>query len=308
MDNRVLIIGNGFDLDLGLHTSYSSFVESEYFEKLRHTSELIEQLYTNYKEKKWIDIEEELKSFAKRYGRETSKMKKNEVAFNQLADALCLYLESIDYSKIKRESIAARLLVNVIKNGYFQVLDFNYTDLERIISILGVRDKIVCKQVHGRLIDHSIILGFEDNVDILNSYYYMIKSHSPHYRSCNVRTILDNADEVVFFGHSLGSTDYHYFSDFFKQQSGLNGTNDVKKKKIRIFTFDEYSRLKLLEQLREMNERRVNYLYDLNDLQFYKTSDESDFAEIDKFFGELNQSSRDSHNRRLQEIADIVSF
>lgn len=308
MSDKVLIIGNGFDLDLGLHTSYSSFVESDYFKELGTSSELIGQLYANYKEKKWIDIEEELKVFAKRYGRETSKIKKNEDAFNQLVNALCLYLDNIDYSKINKESIAARLLVNIIKNGYFQILDFNYTDLERIMSILCIRDKVVCKYVHGRLIDRSIILGFEDNVDVLSSCYYMIKSHNPHYRSCNVRSILDKADEIVFFGHSLGSTDYHYFSDFFKLQSGSNETNDVKKKKIRIFTFDEYSRLKILEQLRDMNEKRVNYLYDLNDLQFYKTSEKSDLAEIEKFFKELTLCSRDSHDRRLREIADIVSL
>lgn len=29
--NNLLIIGNGFDLDLGLPTKYSNFIESKYF-------------------------------------------------------------------------------------------------------------------------------------------------------------------------------------------------------------------------------------------------------------------------------------
>lgn len=37
-NNVVLVIGNGFDLDLGLPTSYSSFIRSPYFDN--HVSEL----------------------------------------------------------------------------------------------------------------------------------------------------------------------------------------------------------------------------------------------------------------------------
>lgn len=36
-NNVVLVIGNGFDLDLGLPTSYSSFIQSQYFDN--HVSE-----------------------------------------------------------------------------------------------------------------------------------------------------------------------------------------------------------------------------------------------------------------------------
>ena len=49
--NNLLIIGNGFDLDLGLPTKYSNFIESKYFKKqnIRRGSKLFKYclLYTS---------------------------------------------------------------------------------------------------------------------------------------------------------------------------------------------------------------------------------------------------------------------
>lgn len=301
MNKKVLIIGNGFDLDLGLETSYVSFMNSSFFNDLRHQYSLIEYLCNGKNGKRWIDIEEGLKQFAIRNGRDTCVMNQCKKAYNLLIHALKSYLNTIDYSKIKKESIASKLFNNVIQNGYFEILDFNYTNLVKIKTVLGINANIEYKHVHGSLENDSIILGFEDNVDVLKSCYFMIKSHNPYYSSCNVRATLENADEVVFFGHSLGCTDYHYFSDFFEVQSGLEG-NDVKSKKIRIFTYDEDSRLKLLEQLREMNKRRINYLYDLNDLKFYKTSEPSCLEKVEEYFVDLQSCSRKRHEEMIKSF------
>lgn len=78
--------------------------------------------------------------------------------------------------------------------------------------------------------DTSIILGFQDNIEIDDSYCFMIKSHSPYYTSHNIKSKLDQADEVIFFGHSLGSTDYPYFEDFFANNVQLSLT--MKKLKL----------------------------------------------------------------------------
>lgn len=61
--NNLLIIGNGFDLDLGLPTKYSNFIESKYFKKqnIRRGSKLFKYISETYHDKKWIDIENELK-------------------------------------------------------------------------------------------------------------------------------------------------------------------------------------------------------------------------------------------------------
>ncbi|TDR31980.1 AbiH family protein [Hydromonas duriensis] len=64
---RILIIGNGFDLDLGLKTSYQDFLrsESKSFENLIATQNVLAR-YLNYKNEiqNWVDVEHELKNYA----------------------------------------------------------------------------------------------------------------------------------------------------------------------------------------------------------------------------------------------------
>jgi hypothetical protein len=91
------------------------------------------------------------------------------------------------------------------------------------------------------------------------------------------------ADEVIFFGHSLGSTDYHYFEHFFRNQSN----EQIKKedsKIITIFTYDNKSRLEILTQLRSMNEKKTNLLFSLNQLNIFCTKDgEGDKERIEEY-------------------------
>ena len=63
MEKGVLILGNGFDLDLGLKTSYSDFMDSDDFKAIvdnnyfaRYLEEKRSELGGN-----WIDIENEIR-------------------------------------------------------------------------------------------------------------------------------------------------------------------------------------------------------------------------------------------------------
>lgn len=288
IDDKLLIIGNGFDIDLGLNTGYKDFVNSEYFKSCLHKNALFNYIYSSFEDndKKWIDVENVLLEYSKNQlvGIDNKAIKN----FQELRCSLMEYLKNMDLqSKLNPDSVAARLLRKVLDDGYFNILSFNYTNLNEIVYCLGINKLTNYIHVHGSLLNNSIIVGFQDDVDVLPSKYFMIKSHSPYYRSCNVRERLEKANEIIFFGHSLGSTDYHYFSDFFKKQSGLT-SEQIDSKKIRIFTYDENSRLEILSQLREMNERRVNYLYDLNDFRIFRTSSPKDREEIDDYLKQLN--------------------
>lgn len=58
-----LIIGNGFDLSLGLSTSYMDFVNSDEFQILLNMqNQLAIYLKVNAELQNWIDIENELKA------------------------------------------------------------------------------------------------------------------------------------------------------------------------------------------------------------------------------------------------------
>lgn len=288
--NNLLIIGNGFDLDLGLPTKYSNFIESKYFKKqnIRRGSKLFKYISETYHDKKWIDIENELKRFALDDKGENILFNKTEKDFELLRVSLCDYLSSLSYESINKESAACMLIESVINNYLFKkVYTYNYTDLEKIIDILDVKktfnNQIEIEYVHGKVNDKSIILGFEDSAEVKDDYLFMIKSFSRHFRSHNIQYDMILADEVIFFGHSLGSTDYHYFEHFFRNQSN----EQIKKedsKIITIFTYDNKSRLEILTQLRSMNEKKTNLLFSLNQLNIFCTKDgEGDKERIEEY-------------------------
>ena len=298
--DRVLIIGNGFDLDLGLKTSYAEFMNSDYFREIDKSSDLMRYLVSQKELNKWIDLELELRSFIFQRGiyedmirelrdeeLEDSEFEEdphsdNKESYFQLCRALEDYLKTLDYSAINTQSVAAMLIRTVYIASQPRIFNYNYTNFYEIRKVLRCSGFSGYTPVHGSIKNSSIILGIDDDVEIHEFYYFMIKSHNPNYRSCNIRSALDEAEEVIFFGHSLGSTDYHYFSDFFLNQSGNNGIPQ-KRKKIRIFTKNEASRLDILAQLRNMNNKKTNQLFDLNDFRIYCTHEERDQTDIEEY-------------------------
>ena len=299
----VLVIGNGFDIDLGLKTKYKDFLESDYFKDYTKGETVFKQsgylvddlnifdylLIKGRDKDNWIDIEQELAELATSVSSHDNKRlrkasKKEEETFTLLHKQLCLYLKSIDYSNIK-ESTSLRLLSELCKCANVEIISYNYTDLHKIEQHLPCKLNKSIDYVHGKIEDESIILGFEDNIEIDNSYAFMIKSFSPHYKSHNVRQKLLEANEVIFFGHSLGSTDYHYFQDLFRRQSNPDLAD--QKQIIRIFTGDESSRRDILIRLREMNNKRTDYIFDLCDFNLYRTNEEADKDKVDTYLKDL---------------------
>ena len=59
---RLLIIGNGFDLDLGRNTRYSDFAKSEFWPK-NLKSQLYRYLSQKSQIEKWFDLEGELANY-----------------------------------------------------------------------------------------------------------------------------------------------------------------------------------------------------------------------------------------------------
>lgn len=290
----VFVIGNGFDLNLGLKTSYKNYMDSGCFKDcaVLHTSSpkdcdginLFDYLIEKGLDKdNWLDLEKELADLV--MSQTELKLVAGELdkrTFSDLKDSLCTYLRNIKYD-INPDSIAIKLLKILNKNPFIDIISFNYTDLNQLETI-----KAPIHYVHGSLLDNSIILGFQDALDIDPSYAFMIKTFSQHYKSHNVREKLLDADEIIFFGHSLGEVDYHYFEDLFKRQSQPEKAN--QKLILRIFTKDEKSRINILLRLRDMNEKRTDLLYDLCDFRIYRTDE--DMVEIEKYLEELDIRSQ----------------
>lgn len=138
--------------------------------------------------------------------------------------------------------------------------------------------------MHGNLKD-GIILGIESNMDFCPLYRYMCKEYNPVYESRFLSNELHEAKNIVIFGHSLSAIDYHYFQRFFKEQSREDITNS-EKKKITIFTYNEDSAWDIRDQLRIMNNKRLDLLYGQNEFQIIRT-DGTDKEKVSRFINDI---------------------
>ena len=300
----VFIIGNGFDLDLGWKTQFSQFASSPFWPSVTHAaSNLLRTLNSNRFRSNWFDVEQLLADYANPRNRMT--MPNNSLAdqafFNLFSGALMAYLKEEQKSEISKESVAAKVLSAVLSvRHHAKIYSFNYTDLHLIAERLRLPSSFVYEHVHGELKNESAIIGIPDSADVVSNYEFMYKTFNPHYSSHEILFDLLDADEVIFFGHSLGRIDYHYFQRLFQQQC----RSDMQRadgKNITIFTYDAASRISILKQLREMNDKRTDLLYLQNGFEILMT-DGTDNEKISAFLSAFSRRVR-----RSSASAAIVS-
>ena len=124
MIKRVVVIGNGFDLNLGLQTSYADFIGSQYFGGLSEYSELNKYLSNRLNIVKWIDLELALVD----YVNESNHPNLN-ADFGALADALGRYLSDLDLSNLPKTSPAYKFIEELVNDGVSYIDNFDTTIL-----------------------------------------------------------------------------------------------------------------------------------------------------------------------------------
>lgn len=300
MNKRLLILGNGFDLDLGLNTRYSDFFKSKHFQDLRFQySSLWQELRASVASNLWLDLEAELFQYAAipsgLYSHKTAtQIEYDRAFFDALKNALTAYIleESNKYSKT--DCSAYRLIRLAMKAGFY-IYNFNYTNpLRMLTENVEVYSKRLC-YVHGCAENNTIILGCPDTAKLKDNHEYLVKSYSPHFRSNNLSSDLEEANDIIFFGLSMGEVDNIYFEDLFK-----NGTNEKrsssKKRRVRIVTFDESSRIAILNNIKRMNGIRADKLFQKWDFDFIKTCEGRKSDQLDELLTHL-QRIIDGDNR-----------
>lgn len=338
--NNVFIIGNGFDLDLGLPTKYSDFAASEYWpvdknnirvydEKLPSNSGVIklyrtpntptleEAVETAKNRETWFDLEQELLNYAKQYDskhpnyvyfnkEKLYEIKNNIAFFNKLRTSLNDYISEVQNKhQIKKDCTAKDVLKSVVNNGYFDnIYSFNYTDLNSIARMVGVTSDIKYIHLHGNVTDKTSILGV-DETELRKGYESFHKSSSRYYRSHDIYNSLTSAEEIVIFGLSFGSIDYSYFDMFFKQLSEGESIKEDKKKYITVFTKDDNSRLSIISNLRNMG-INIQRLYAQSHFQIICTSDDEEKKESSDFYNRLAANSLLVYDNNHNNLAMLM--
>lgn len=304
MRKKVFIIGNGFDLDLGWKTSYKDFVASEFWplKDKEPYCPMAEYLKDRTEVDRWYDLESLLKEYASNKRQNNEKANpRDEEFFKELRNCLISFLKEAVKKEVNPESMAINVMKAILSNGYFtSFYTFNYTDLYDIAEKVGLYARFDYEPVHGSLANNSIILGVNDNAHLRPGYSYLRKVFSEHYTSHSIRYDLQECDEVVFFGHSLGENDYPYFADFFEVQSKCAERRNGKH--TTIITKDNQARMQILEQLRIMNGGQTERLQNDNDFKFIMT-DNPNKVLLKEFFDHLRKDSKASHDRNMGNLA-----
>lgn len=290
---RTLIIGNGFDLDAGLQTSYRSFAASTYWpfkdaKKYNNNfNTLAYELNQATRLNTWFDVEELLYLYAKKEPGEMSLAGGqiellDKISFDRLHSSLMNYLREEEMNfEVNEDSIAAVVLLSFLQESEENnIYSFNYTDLNHIADRLGIFSHVECDYLHGSVASGHIILGVGDMRDLKDEYFYMHKTSSHYFASHNIIPDILASDEIVIFGHSLGYNDYPYFSPFFNHQSRISRGELPQRKKIAIITYDRNSELEIKRHLHDLTSRDDTLLWALNDMKIFCTSDKTQKREI----------------------------
>lgn len=315
MTKNIFIIGNGFDLDLGLKTKYSDFAHSDFWPKCE--GDIIPHLKSYLEDKRdtesWFDIENELLNYARADGEHTRSVfdlasfnvRRDMDYFAMIQRSLCRYIQEQQTKELKKSSIASQVLKLIQQNGYFNsIYTFNYTNLNKIAAKLNLSAFMRYTHIHGCVDDESIILGV-DETKLMSGYELLHKTMSASYRSHNIFNDLSAASEVVIFGLSFGQIDYTYLDRFFQSQSGRAPIAEDEKKYITIFTKDESARIDILKRLEEMGVNRQN-LFTQSHFQIIRTTDNADNRLFDEFKRRLNNQSKQVAAKRVLEAAQML--
>lgn len=287
---RTLVIGNGFDLDVGLKTSYGDFIKSGYwpfnhYAKVENIDTLASFLKRKSQLNTWFDVEEALYEYAKKGGIEEKDLK----YFETLKSSLTSYLLDQENGFTQNSNSTAIAVLNALLTCGEQtkIYSFNYTDLRKIASRYAITEDFSCEHMHGTTLNNDIILGIGDKSDINSHYFYFKKVASPNFSSHSIIPDMISSDEVIIFGHSLGLNDHPYFVPYIN--SLLDYTTITEKRRtITIFTRNESDKQELKKKLEELTGNRVTLLYSLNQINIFCT-DGSESSNIWAYLKSINK-------------------
>ena len=256
MAELALIIGNGFDLDLGLSSKYSDFADSPEFHDLarrmhnmyneeERKNSLVLQIQQASYNSNWFDIEEEIHKYVLNHPYLDDNMIRHvRSEFDALKRALTNYLKRVS-KELEHKANKQRLayvLLTILQNSPLSKIDiyFNYTNPELFMEMPTYHEigKGFFTYVHGSLRYDDIVLGcdLKKGEKVNRQLSFMYKYNMLNKANHVARHILE-AKEVIFFGHSINEMDFCYFREFFKEASAA----PKPIRHLSIITYDETS-------------------------------------------------------------------
>ena len=302
----VIVLGNGFDLDLGWDTSYKSFYNKHNGWKMHRTDEddlfqyIIHKVPGN-----WFDFERALHEYALHRSENpfpkdnTDKIDRDIQDYNTFKTQLMDFIAEGSKGPVKMDSHAYRLLEayvgakkNKTSDRFFplKLFSYNYTPLLNVIHQIDSSVKVGYIPVHGMVEKRNIIFGFHDDLRIPKEYRPLQKSMDENYVSSDVVRESLQAKTIIFFGLSLGYIDGVYFKNLFEQISNFTNPQMINKH-IVFITLNIQSGNYIKNNLLDAG-INLQLLYNSNRLDFIYTDDNQKDKTETIFEGLLNSINK----------------
>lgn len=285
MAKIAIIIGNGFDLDLGLPSRYSDFIQSEEWEKVvngvkyyllddnyrRHS--LIAHLQQASQNLNWFDIEEEIHSFVINHPVNSSQeIRDIKSEFDIIKKSLTGYLKRVSKNLETKadESRLASLFLCELQNCNKSIIEilYNYTIPHTFIKEPTYYNNCQFTYVHGCLKDNNIVLGCDlQNGERVNRGLSFMYKYNMLTKANHVAKNILEAKEIVFFGHSMNEMDFGYFKDFFKAASAA----PLPTRNLTIITYDDESERVIKDNIRNQGISVTDLYNNLFTFDFIRT-------------------------------------
>ncbi|ATB69742.1 hypothetical protein SJPD1_1636 [Sulfurospirillum diekertiae] len=227
---KIMIIGNGFDLNLGLKTSYSDFISSDFFKSLvAENNSLAVYLAKQNELNNWVDIEQEITKYSTQVQAQDTEVEND---FEALKTALMAYLKEAQEGEINHESKAFQMMRNEIATTD-KIYNFNYTNsIFRVAEMLKIDIAVKRKHfyIHGSIENKDIIFGVEDTAKVHKKHKFFKKSHNENFGKSDIMNFLNMNNDLVVFGHSFGITDSSYFADYIHELSIIKNKENPELK------------------------------------------------------------------------------
>ena len=267
MADVALIVGNGFDIDMGLPSRYSDFIRSKEWndavsgfniylqQKDYQNHSLIAQLQMASTNSQWFDIEQEIHRFIVSHPDNTERdVRDMRSEFEVIKKALTNYLKRITSTFTADNSKVSTALHYRMRECPLTVTEiyFNYTYPHQYIK-LPIQQAIFngaqhwVTFVHGSLRDNDIVLGcdLQEGEQVNRQLSFMYKYNQLKKANHIARNILE-AKEIIFFGHSINEMDFGYFKEFFKVASA----SPIPIRHLTIITYDDESERNIKDIIR----------------------------------------------------------
>ena len=313
-----LIIGNGFDIDLGFKTRYDDFVESRLFPNNKQfpESNLCSFIIEQKGEEKWGGIEAALEDYALRPKKEHT-FKEDIDYYNGLCGCFRAYLGNAVYGNPlcpdiqshlhNEDSCAAYFIIESIlfDNAIDNVISFNYTPFVGIVNAVNEKNHHIEKSVVKCIMEginflelhkgsnQEMVLGISSDAKLVDTRYnFLKKSHiappPPIWKE------LQESERLIFWGFSFSKCDQPYFRDFFKYIS----YSDKEKREIFIVTKNEESKEICLANIENMLGDGLTPLFLSNEVTWVFTDKGHQSDEFSKLLSSHRKCNKVVYNEK----------